>query len=56
LPVPYLSFGGFSVTADLTRFTRIDDANLLREIANPATPMFTAEDWADIGSFRDTTA
>ena len=56
LPVPYLSFGGFSVTAGLTRFTRIDNANLLREIANPATRMFTAEDWADIGSFRDATA
>ena len=56
LPVPYLSFGGFSVTAGLTRFTRIDDANLLREIASPATRMFTAEDWTDIGSFRDTTA
>ena len=35
LPVPYLSFGGFSVTAGLTRFTRIDNAYLLLDIANP---------------------
>ena len=35
LPVPYLSFGGYSVTAGLTRFTRIDNAYLLLDIANP---------------------
>ena len=35
LPVPYLSFGGYSVTSGLTRFTRIDNADLLRDIANP---------------------
>ena len=34
-PVPYLSFGGYSVTSGLTRFTRIDNAYLLRDIANP---------------------
>ena len=50
LPVPYLSFGGFSVTAGLTRFTRIDNADLLRNIANPATPIFTSEDWAALES------
>ena len=38
LPVPYLSFGGFSNTSGITRFTRIDNANLLRGIANPAVP------------------
>ena len=36
LPIPYLSFGGFSATAGVTRFTRIDNADLLREIAAPA--------------------
>ena len=36
LPVPYLSFGGFSATSGLTRFTRIDNADLLRDIADPA--------------------
>ena len=35
LAVPYLSFGGFSATSGLTRFTRIDDAGLLRDVANP---------------------
>ena len=35
LPVPYLSFGGFSATSGITRFTRIDNADLLRDIANP---------------------
>ena len=35
LAVPYLSFGGFSATSGLTRFTRIDNADLLRDIANP---------------------
>ena len=35
LPVPYLSFGGFSATGGITRFTRIDNADVLREIAYP---------------------
>ena len=39
LPVPYLSFGGFSVTSGLTRFTRIDNADRLRDIANPTWDM-----------------
>ena len=50
LSVPYLSFGGFSATSGLTRFTRIDNANLLRNIANPATPIFTSENWAALES------
>ena len=56
LPVPYLSFGGYSVTSGLTRFTRIDDANLLRHIASPATEMFTEEDWVEMESLRNATA
>ena len=39
LPVPYLSFGGHSATAGLTRFTRIDNAHLLFDIANPTLDM-----------------
>ena len=35
LPVPYLSFGGFSATSGTTRFTRIDNAYLMFNIANP---------------------
>ena len=39
LPVPYLSFGGYSATSGITRFTRIDNARLLRDIANPTWDM-----------------
>ena len=56
LPVPYLSFGGFSATAGITRFTRINNADLLRDIASPATEMFTEEDWAALESYRAKTA
>ena len=56
LPVPYLSFGGFSATSGLTRFTRIDDANLLRDIASPASRVFSDEDWAALESYRNVTA
>ena len=56
LPVPYLSFGGFSATADITRFTRIDNADLLRNIANPATQMFSSENWAVLESLWNATA
>ena len=34
LPIPYLSFGGFSMTSGITRFTRIDNAEpAMRTIA-----------------------
>ena len=56
LPIPYLSFGGFSVTAGITRFTRIDNANLLRDIAYPATDMFSDADWAALERYRADTA
>ena len=45
LPIPYLSFGGFSVTSGITRFTRIDNANLLRDIAYPAGDLFREAEW-----------
>jgi len=41
LPIPYLSFGGFSATSGITRFTRIDRAELLHAIADP--PLVTWE-------------
>ena len=50
LPVPYLSFGGYSATSGLTRFTRIDNADLLRDIANPATEIFSDANWAALES------
>ena len=31
----YLSFGGYSHTAGLTRYTRLNNADLLRNIATP---------------------
>ena len=58
LPVPYLSFGGYSVTAGLTRFTRLDDPRLLREIASPIEDMgsfFSDEDWEAMASHRAAT-
>ena len=63
LPVPYLSFGGFSFTAGITRHTRIDRAKLLRAIAVPATKIWNpderiigVEDWDALESYRAATA
>ena len=56
LPVPYLSFGGYSATAGIARFTRIDDANLLRNIAHPATAMFSEASWTAIESYQKAAA
>ena len=55
LPVPYLSFGGFSATEGLTRFTRIDDAQLLRDIANPTSQLFSNDDVASLEQIREKT-
>ena len=58
LPVPYLSFGGFSNTSGLTRFTRLDDPRLLHEIASPIDDMgsfFSDEDWEAMASHRAAT-
>ena len=59
LPIPYLSFGGFSVTAGITRFTRIDRPQLLRAIADPSTHIWDPElqiigdeDWASLEAYR----
>lgn len=52
LPIPYLSFGGFSATSDITRFTRIDNANLLRDIAYPVMDMLSDADWAALERYR----
>ena len=56
LSVPYLSFGGFSATAGLTRFTRIDNADLLHDIAYPKTKVFRIEDWEALESSRAASA
>ena len=36
VPVAYLSFGGYSETGGVGRYTRINNADLLRDIARPA--------------------
>ena len=62
LLVTYLSFGGFSSTAGLTRSTRIDNADLLLELADPAVPTgrsrryFSEAEWAVLESYRAATA
>ena len=63
MPVPYLSFGGFSKTAGVTRFTRINEARLLKTIANPTAKIWhpderiiSEEDWASLESARAATS
>ena len=36
LPVSYLNFGGYSETGGVARYTRLNNADLLRNIATPA--------------------
>ena len=62
LPIPYLSFGGFSATSGITRFTRIDRAELLHAIADPTTVIwnpprriFSNADWAALEADRAAT-
>ena len=51
-PVSYLSFGGYSETGGVTRYTRLNNADLLRNIAQPAVAgdpawrYVSKEDWA----------
>ncbi|MYB54189.1 MAG: DUF1501 domain-containing protein, partial [Acidobacteriia bacterium] len=61
LSMPYLSFGGFSNTAGVAVFTRLNNPGEIRNIAKPellggdATrrPYFSAHDWASLTSHRD---
>ena len=59
LSLAYLSFGGFSDTASLTTFTRLNDADLIRNIATPEiTPWDSSEpylyqaDWETLKLYR----
>ena len=57
----YLSFGGFSQTAGLTRFTRLDSPHLLRNLAAPESNVrggryFNEYDWERIESLRSVRA
>lgn len=61
LSMPYLSFGGFSNTAGITVFTRLNNPGELRNIAKPELtggdsqrrPFFHPEDWSAITRHRD---
>ena len=61
LSMPYLSFGGFSNTAGVAVFTRLNNPTEIRNIAKPELtggdpsrrPFFGAEDWSAITSHRD---
>ena len=62
LPVAYLSFGGFSDTAGIARFTRMNNADLLRNIAAPELRdgdeehrLFVHRDWRLLQSYRAAT-
>ena len=61
LSMPYLSFGGFSNTAGVTVFTRVNNPNEIRNIAKPELtlgdpnrrPYFNSDDWTSITLHRD---
>ena len=61
LPVAYLSFGGYSRTGGTIRYTRLNNAELLRSIATPdvadETNRYIGEaDWASLRSRQAATA
>ena len=61
LSMPYLSFGGFSNTAGIAVFTRLNNPTEVRNIAKPELaggdpsrrPFFNEEDWSAITGHRD---
>ena len=59
LSLPYLSFGGFSDTASLTTYTRLDRAALIRNIAFPhltawdiSRRYLLTEEWETLKTYR----
>ena len=59
LPVAYLNFGGYSETGGVARYTRLGNADLLRNIAmptasrwHPGSRYVDDEDWRDLLSRR----
>ena len=63
LPLSYLNFGGFSATAGITRFTRLNDPHLLRELAAPwrtswwgGVRLLSEADWTALERYRSATA
>ena len=60
LSLAYLSFGGFSDTASLTTYTRLNEADLIRNIATPDLPQWEGShqyisqpDWETLKTFRE---
>ena len=61
LAMPYLSFGGFSNTAGVGVYTRLDDPEVIQNIARPNMdggdpyrwPYFSPLDWSTITRYRD---
>ena len=62
LAMPYLSFGGFSNTAGVAVYTRLDEPEVIRNIARPnmdrgdrsERPYFSQIDWDSLTRHRDT--
>ncbi len=54
-PLSYISFGGFSQTADLIRFSRLDDVSTLRRLLSPETESAdtTIRSSADMARIRE---
>ena len=68
LPVAYANFGGYSETGGLTRYTRLDNPDLLRSIAYPRgegewdgaddpedSAFVSKDDWAAMARYRSAT-
>ena len=61
-PASYLSFGGFSRTAGIARYTRVDNPHLIRNISYPTrhggkdgSMYMSEENWDTITAFRNRT-
>ena len=61
MPVAYLNFGGYSVTGGLARFTRLNNLELLRNVATPTVAAWDSEgrhryiddaDWQTLESYH----
>ena len=63
LPMSYISFGGYSETGGLTRYTRLHNPELLRSVAYPRDelspyfdPYFSEEAWHAMATHREARA
>ena len=50
--VPYLSFGGFSFTSGVSRFTRLDNPERFRGIVAPEVGSLRQADWVNLAKYR----